>query len=158
MTLKKQIIINLGEGDFEHGFSQVTIRRKIPSAFCVFLRQPTPSEFFNLIGQERWNIFFFSGHSQTDRENNTTLLYLNPEEKLNIQEIKKTIQIAIDRYQGMKLAIFNSCDGLGLVRQLSDLDIAQIIVWREPVPDEIAQEFLTSFLHYFTKRMSEKSK
>ncbi|MEO1560821.1 MAG: hypothetical protein AAFS12_14765, partial [Cyanobacteria bacterium J06632_19] len=33
---------------------------------------------------------------------------------------------------------------------MADLDIAQIIVWREPVPDKIAQEFLKSFLDSFS--------
>ncbi|MGB3514403.1 MAG: NACHT domain-containing protein [Microcoleaceae cyanobacterium] len=126
------------------------ILRKIPGAYCVFLRQPTRSEFFNFMEKERWDILFFSGHSKTDRDSYTGLLYLNPKETLNIQEIREIIQIAINKYQGMKLAIFNSCDGLGLARQLADLDIAQIIIWREPVPDEIAQEFLKSFLEFFT--------
>jgi hypothetical protein len=124
--------------------------RKIPGAYCVFLRQPTRLEFFDFMERERWDIVFFSGHSKTDEDENTGLLYLNPKEKLDIQEIRKTIQTAIDQYEGMKLAIFNSCDGLGLARKLADLDIAQIIVWREPVPDEVAQEFLKSFLEYFT--------
>ncbi len=127
--------------------------RKIPGAYCVFLRQPTRSEFDNFMEQERWDILFFSGHSETN--NKTGLLYLNPQETLDIQEIKDTIETAIDRYQGMKLAIFNSCDGLGLARKLADLKIAQIIVWREPVPDEVAQEFVKSFLEFFTGQRTE---
>lgn len=131
--------------------------RKIPGAYCVFLRQPTRSDFFDFMQQERWDILFFSGHSKTDAGGNTGLLYLNLEETLDIQEIRETIQTAINQYQGLKLAIFNSCDGLGLARQLADLDIAQIIVWREPVPDEIAQEFLKSFLKFFTgQNLQEK--
>lgn len=126
--------------------------RKIPGAYCVFLRQPTRLKFFYFMEKERWDILFFSGHSKTDEDENTGLLYLNPEETLDIQEIRETIKTAIKRYKGMKLAIFNSCDGLGLARKLAepDLGIAQIIVWREPVPDEVAQEFLKSFLNYFT--------
>ncbi|MDJ0618740.1 MAG: hypothetical protein QNJ63_18695 [Calothrix sp. MO_192.B10] len=120
--------------------------REISGAYCVFLRQPTRLEFFEFMTKERWDILFFSGHSETDKDSNTGLLYLNAEETLDIQEIREIIQAAINQYQGMKLAIFNSCDGLGLARQLADLDIAQIIVWREPVPDKIAQEFLKSFL------------
>ncbi|NES07574.1 MAG: NACHT domain-containing protein [Okeania sp. SIO2F4] len=127
--------------------------RKIPGAYCVFLRQPTRSEFFNFMEKERWDILFFSGHSNTD--NNTGYLKLNQQETLDIQEIREIIQTAIDQYQGMKLAIFNSCDGLGLARKLADLDIAQIIVWREPVPDEVAQEFVKSFLEFFTGQRTE---
>ncbi|MDJ0796549.1 MAG: NACHT domain-containing protein [Calothrix sp. MO_167.B12] len=128
--------------------------REISGAYCVFLRQPTRLEFFEFMKKERWDILFFSGHSETDKDSNTGLLYLNAEETLDIQEIREIIQAAINQYQGMKLAIFNSCDGLGLARQLADLDIAQIIVWREPFPDKIAQEFLKSFLEFFTGSLS----
>ncbi|NJN14077.1 MAG: hypothetical protein HC815_41890 [Richelia sp. RM1_1_1] len=50
----------------------------------------------------------------------------------------------------IKLFFKFPCDGLGLAHQLADLDIAQIIIWREPVPDKIAQEFLKSFLDSFS--------
>ncbi len=46
----------------------------------------------------------------------------------------------------MQLAIFNSCDGLGLARSLADLQIPQTIVMRESVPDLVAQTFLKYFL------------
>jgi tetratricopeptide (TPR) repeat protein len=52
---------------------------------------------------------------------------------------------------GLKLAIFNSCDGLGLARQLDDLQIPQIIVMRELIPDIVAQEFLKYFLDELSK-------
>ncbi|MEO0969096.1 MAG: CHAT domain-containing protein, partial [Cyanobacteria bacterium J06639_18] len=50
---------------------------------------------------------------------------------------------------GLKLAIFNSCDGLGLAKELGDLNIPQTIVMRENVPDIIAHEFLKNFLKSF---------
>jgi len=51
--------------------------------------------------------------------------------------------------KGLQLAIFNSCNGLGLAKQLEDLHIPQIIVMRELVPDQVAQEFLKYFLDAF---------
>jgi hypothetical protein len=48
------------------------------------------------------------------------------------------------------MAIFNSCNGLGLARQLADLQIPQIIVMRENVPDYVAQEFVKHFLEAFS--------
>lgn len=144
----------LGDSKDEEGIDVEADRRflrKIPGAYCVFLRQPLRSELIKFMEQERWDIFFFSGHSETPEEDiNTGYLYLKPEETIDIREIKEKIQTAIQEYEGMKLAIFNSCNGLGLARQLADLDIAQIIVWREPVPDKIAQEFLKSFLNSFS--------
>jgi WD40 repeat protein/energy-coupling factor transporter ATP-binding protein EcfA2 len=49
----------------------------------------------------------------------------------------------------LQLAIFNSCDGLGLALELEQLHIGQMIVMREPVPDQVAQSFLTYFLAEF---------
>ena len=37
---------------------------------------------------------------------------------------------------GLQLAVFNSCDGLGLARELEALHIPQMIVMQEPVPGE----------------------
>ena len=51
--------------------------------------------------------------------------------------------------QGLKLAIFNSCQGLGIARELADCQIPQLIVMGEPVPDCVAQEFLKYFLQAF---------
>lgn len=47
---------------------------------------------------------------------------------------------------GLHLAIFNSCDGLGLAVQLQETQIPQVIVMREPVPDLVAQSFLKYLL------------
>lgn len=146
-----KILCILGDSENIDVEADRRLLRQIPGAYCVFLRQPKRSD-LELILNERWDILFFSGHSRTDINVNTGLLYLNPEETLNIQDIKNTIQAAIDK--GLKLAIFNSCDGLGLARQLADLNIAQIIVWREPVPDQIAQEFLKYFLICLTTGFS----
>ena len=54
----------------------------------------------------------------------------------------------------MQLAIFNSCDGLGLARQLGNLYVPQIVVMKEPVPDQVAQAFLKYFLSAFSEGKS----
>lgn len=65
---------------------------------------------------------------------------------MTIAELRNALKFAIGR--GLKLAIFNSCDGLGLTQQLADLQIPQIIVMRHNIPDFVAQEFLKYFLTY----------
>lgn len=45
--------------------------------------------------------------------------------------------------------IFNSCNGLGLAQAIADLNIPQVIVWRESVPDVVAQKFLFYLLQSF---------
>ena len=49
----------------------------------------------------------------------------------------------------MSLAIFNSCDGLGLASALEKLNIPAVIVMREPVPNLVANEFFKYFLLAF---------
>jgi hypothetical protein len=75
-------------------------------------------------------------------------IYINQRESLTIGELKHGLRTAIER--GLQLAIFNSCDGLGLGKELENLQIPQAIVMREPVPDKVAQEFLKHFLKAFS--------
>ncbi|MBI4781423.1 MAG: CHASE2 domain-containing protein [Oscillatoriophycideae cyanobacterium NC_groundwater_1537_Pr4_S-0.65um_50_18] len=74
---------------------------------------------------------------------------INATDSLTIRQLRYGLRKAVER--GLKLAIFNSCDGLGLARNLADLQIPQMIVMREPVPDRVAQEFLKSFLAGFSQ-------
>jgi CHASE2 domain-containing sensor protein len=73
---------------------------------------------------------------------------LSPTDRLTIPQLKHALQKAIDR--GLNTAIFNSCDGLGLAADLNDLHIPQVLVMREPVPDEVAHAFLQGFLESFS--------
>ncbi len=66
---------------------------------------------------------------------------------MTIPQLKHGLKKAIA--QGLTLAIFNSCDGLSLAVNLADLHIPQMIVMREPVPDQVAQAFLKNFLAAF---------
>ena len=107
---------------------------------------------FNQLWESRWDILIFTGHSDTRLEGETGVIHLNTNEFLDFQEIKETLNEA--KRLGLKLAIFNSCDGLGLAEQLKDLGIT-VIVWREPVPCKIASLFLNYFLNEFTNKADE---
>ncbi|GAB4177795.1 MAG: hypothetical protein Fur006_09690 [Coleofasciculaceae cyanobacterium] len=109
-----------------------------------FLEEPKPEVLNDKLWQE-WDILFFAGHSSS-RENG--IIQLNQTDSLTLDQLKFALKKAIAR--GLKLAIFNSCDGLGLAQELADMHIPQVIVMREPVPDAIAQEFLRHFLVAFS--------
>ena len=101
-----------------------------------------------MINNQGWEILFFAGHSQTEGE--TGRIYLNEQRKdnsLTIEQLQASLRIAIAN--GLKLAIFNSCDGLGLANTLEKLHIPTIIIMREPVPNKVAQEFFKHFLTAF---------
>ncbi|MEH2072570.1 MAG: CHASE2 domain-containing protein [Nostoc sp.] len=122
---------------------------KLPDAEIVFLVEPQRNELNNYLWQQ-WDILFFAGHSETAADKGH--IYINQTDKLAIDELKNGLKNAIA--QGLQLAIFNSCDGFGLASQLICLHIPQIIVMREPVPDEVAQQFLKNFLIAFSSGKS----
>ncbi|MBW4670291.1 MAG: CHAT domain-containing protein [Cyanomargarita calcarea GSE-NOS-MK-12-04C] len=130
------------------GDKKLLEKLKKRSAELIILTEPTRSD-FNMLWEEACDILFFAGHSETKGEGQTGIININPNDSLSLAEIKRTLKAAINK--GLKLAIFNSCDGLGLAKQLADLNLPYIIVWREVVPDKLAQKFLQYFLSSFSK-------
>ena len=126
---------------------------KVTTTRCrVTISLPTKRPDLVKLWDEPCDILFYSGHSQTDKTNQVGYLQINQEDSLNPEEIKNTFRCAVAK--GLKLAIFNSCDGLGLAQQFADLGIPYIIVWREAVPDKVAQNFLKYFLAAFSQGKS----
>jgi hypothetical protein len=116
----------------------------------TFLMQPTRQQVYDALWDAQgWDILFFAGHSISETESAEGRIFINKQEYLEISFLKNTLRKAISR--GLKLAIFNSCDGLGIANRLASLHIPQVIVMREPVPDMVAQEFLKYFLQEFSQ-------
>ncbi|MEB3828085.1 CHASE2 domain-containing protein [Phormidium sp. CCY1219] len=125
----------------------------IPDAETVFLVEPSREELDDRLWDERgWDILFFAGHSEHQEEGDRGLLAINPADKIGISHLKSALKTAIGR--GLQLAIFNSCEGLGLARELADLHIPQIIVMREPIADRVANAFLVHFVKAFSRGSS----
>lgn len=118
----------------------------LPDAEVLVLVEPDRQELHHHLWEQSWDILFFAGHSQTEASQGR--LHLNPEDSLTIAELKYGLRQAIAH--GLQLAIFNSCDGLGLAYELEQLPLSHLIVMREPIPDQVAQEFLKSFLAAFS--------
>ncbi|NET26050.1 ABC transporter substrate-binding protein [Okeania sp. SIO1I7] len=102
----------------------------------------TPQELFDTIWLGNWDIIFYAGHSSEQT------IHVDHALNLSINLLREALRRAAPR---VKLAIFNSCDGLGLAEYLADFDIPHIIVMREPVPDLVARRFLQYFLEEFTQ-------
>lgn len=118
----------------------------LPNARVTFLVEPSHEQINDQLWQQSWQILFFAGHSTT--ESDRGCIYINPTERLTIADLKYGLKKALAG--GLQFAIFNSCDGLGLARELAQLHIPQTIVMREPVPDRVAQTFLKYFLLAFS--------
>lgn len=126
----------------------IDLLQNIPGARVEILKKPTRKKLQDKLWEESWDILFFAGHSSSLNKNNSGEIQLNSIDTLNIDDFKITLKKAIKK--GLKIAIFNSCDGLGLANKLAELKIPRVIVMREPVPDEVAQEFLREFLRLFS--------
>jgi WD40 repeat protein len=117
----------------------------LAGAEISFLDEKERREINAQLWEQSWDILFFAGHSRTEGKQGR--IYINKTDSLTIEQLRYGLKKAVDK--GLQLAIFNSCDGMGLAFELQQLQIPQVIVMREPVPDEIAQEFLRYFLPAF---------
>ena len=128
--------------------SERQIIKDLPHATTTFLELPQLKELNErLWDRAGWDILFFAGHSQT--EVTTGQIFINETETITLEQLRLGLKKAIAR--GLKLAIFNSCDGLGLAQSLADLHIPQTIVMRESIPNQVAQEFFRYFLAAFAR-------
>jgi ABC-type phosphate transport system substrate-binding protein len=146
---KIQVLAILGKSEGININKDQQNLKKIFKANADFLVQPERQALNNKLYEKRWDILFFAGHSDSQGAGETGKIYLNDNDSLTIEELKDSLRRAIER--GLKLAIFNSCDGLGLARALEDWHIPQVIVMREPVPDKVAQRFLNYFLEAISR-------
>ena len=131
----------------------------LPDAEVTFLVAPSRQAFDRMLWDKiGWDILFFAGHSQSEGQSEelTGRLYINEaatHNSLTVEQLEESLKGAIAR--GLQLAIFNSCDGVGLAKAIGQLQIPQVIVMREPVPNRVAQTFLQYFLHAFaTEKLS----
>ncbi|MEO0768898.1 MAG: CHASE2 domain-containing protein, partial [Cyanobacteria bacterium J06649_4] len=115
---------------------------------AVVLDEPSRVELDKSLWDEQgWDVLFFAGHSTSLVGDASGKIKINATESLSIAQLKYGLQTAIKK--GLRLAIFNSCDGMGLAKELADLHIPYLIVMREPIPDPVAQAFLMNFLRAF---------
>ncbi|MEA5518184.1 ABC transporter substrate-binding protein [Limnoraphis robusta] len=94
----------------------------------------------NTLSRGNWDIIFYAGHSSGQS------ICLSNQSNLPINNLRQALRIAAPN---IKLAIFNSCDGLDIAEYLAEFNIPHLIVMREPVPDQVARSFLKYFLEEF---------
>jgi CHASE2 domain-containing sensor protein len=123
--------------------------KKLPDADVEVLHKPQRAQLNDKLWEQVWDILFFAGHSYSWGKNETGVMVINETDTLTIEEVRYALRKAIA--SGLKLAIFNSCQGLGIARGLADLNIPQTIVMREPVPNYVAGKFLEYFLPTFAQ-------
>ncbi|QLE59837.1 CHAT domain-containing protein [Nostoc sp. TCL26-01] len=118
-----------------------------------FLHQPNREALEKALQEPKgWHIFFFAGHSGSDKNGKIGWIEIKPGERIPIDDLTTQLEKLIrDKLQ---LAIFNSCDGLGLANQLTSLSLPYCIVMREPVESLLARRLLKHLLTAFVKGKS----
>ncbi|MGB3510188.1 MAG: ABC transporter substrate-binding protein, partial [Microcoleaceae cyanobacterium] len=152
---KVKIIVIVGKSDGINTQLDLEVVQKLKEkgAEVKCLQQPTRENLSNALRSESgYHILIFAGHSCSKEDGSIGWIDLNDQDRLSIEEFKNSLRYAIDK--GLQLAIFNSCDGLGLANQLAKLGLGRIIVMREPVPDEVAVKFLEYFFEEFANQKS----
>ncbi|QNP29227.1 nSTAND1 domain-containing NTPase [Cylindrospermopsis curvispora] len=123
--------------------------RKIcePNGATVILKNVTEQqEFHQLLINDSYDILFYSGHSSS--KDGGTIQF--EQETSIIRDFKNDLKEA--KKKGLKIALFNSCDGLKIADFLTEeVGIPAVIVMKEPVPDEFAREFFERFLCRFVQ-------
>jgi branched-chain amino acid transport system substrate-binding protein len=116
-------------------------------AEITWILEPTEEKLSYLLFERVWDILFFAGHSSSETTGGQ--IQISQGKFLPLDALRQSLRKAVDK--GLKLAIFNSCDGLGIADFLTQLNVPSVIVMREPVPDRIAGQFLLYFLREFSQ-------
>jgi tRNA A-37 threonylcarbamoyl transferase component Bud32 len=123
------------------------LQKHLIDAEFLTLEEPTLEQLHDQLWENNPDILYYGGHSSIEADGTTTKINIKKNEKIEINDLINALKRAAER--GLQLAIFNSCEGLGIARQLADSSIPQVIVMREAVPDEVARRFLQYFLKEF---------
>ncbi len=126
------------------------ILKQLKGAVPDFLVEKERKDINDALWEKPCDILFFAGHSTSQTEDAQGKIYINSHShnnSLTVEQLTNALRKAIDA--GLFLAIFNSCDGLGLARKLAQLNLPHVIVMREDVPNKVAEEFLKYFLEEF---------
>jgi|GEM_PF-2470971 len=141
---KPRILIVLGNREGIDSTQEEAVLRQL-QAETTFLAEPSLKDLTEALRHPKgWDTFFFTGHSSSQTEGQ---FFLNATDTVTVDDLRYALITAIAH--GLKLAIFNSCDGSKLAQDLQALNIPTAIVMKEPVPNQVAQDFVRSFLQAF---------
>jgi CHASE2 domain-containing sensor protein len=124
-------------------------------AEIVWKQEPSPQILNQLLRQGSWDILFFSGHSASTADGKRCEIQLTSDHILEIPDFRFALREAAQK--GLCLAIFNSCDGVGLAHQLAaerGMALPHLVFMREKLPDAVSPKFLQAFLEAFTRNRS----
>lgn len=147
-----RVLIIVGNKDGIDITSDLESVYKIPKATIELLQQPNRDQLKQALRSGLWDIIIYVGHSSSNSlQKDGVIVYSDdPQQVIRLSDLESSVRIAVAN--GLKLMIFNSCDGLGLTQPLLQFGVPNVIVMRESVPDPVAHQFLDNFLNAFVHR------
>jgi CHAT domain len=115
-------------------------------AIVKFLEKPERRDLVDIL-REGWDFMCFSGHSKT--EDSRFLIKINQQPLDNVVDVNALSEAL--RNSQIQIAVFNSCDSLGMasVLQKANISIPYLLLMSKEVPDHIAQKFFSDFLQEY---------
>jgi hypothetical protein len=138
-------ILVIDGGRVDSSIDKEEIQKLSPDA--TLLKQPDVDvdTIVQKLEEEEWDILFFVGHSTTS--DNKGILHIEKQGQVTIDKFKNAVNKALSKR--LRLAIFNSCHGLGLATTLARWNFPQVIVMRLPISTPAAHRFIESFIPAF---------
>ena len=152
LTLPIRVLAVIGHSAQINVDPDLKVLQSIPDLQITYLHEPTRAAVADALAHsDGWDILFYAGHSRTENlvvgKKTQGVLVLNDRDSFTLEDLRHHLRIAVNR--GLQICIFNSCDGLGVARQLMEIKIPYVIYMREPVPDRVAHVFFRAFMTQF---------
>lgn len=159
LTPPINILVILGNIDIENEHNSLclsSLQTALGNPDKVYIQILSPSSevplstinIQNELIKNPWDIVVYLGHSQTSSDGYDGVFIIDNDTALSPEHnLRNSLKIAVKK--GLKLVICNSCDGLGIGRQLANIGVPHIIVMKEPIAVRVALRFLEVFLPNF---------
>lgn len=164
LTSPINILVILGNIDIENDHNSLclsSLQTALGNQDKVSMKILSPSSkvtlstknIHNELIKNQWDIVVYLGHSQTSSDGHDGVFIIDNGTALSPEHnLRNSLEVAVKK--GLKLVICNSCDGLGIGRQLANIGVPHIIVMKEPIAVRVALRFLEVFLPNFLEHKS----
>jgi branched-chain amino acid transport system substrate-binding protein len=164
LTSPIKVLVILGNIDIGNEHTSVclsSLQTVLGNPDKIFMQILSPSSevplstksIHNELIENQWDIVVYLGHSQTSSDGHDGVFIIDNDTALSPEHnLRNSLEIAVKK--GLKLVICNSCDGLGIGRQLAKIRVPHIIVMKEPIAVRVALRFLEVFLPNFLEHKS----
>ena len=164
LTPPIKVLVILGNIDIENEHNSLclsSLQTALGNPDKVYIQILSPSSevplstinIHNELIKNPWDIVVYLGHSQTSSDGHDGVFIIDNNTALSPEHnLRNSLEIAVKK--GLKLVICNSCDGLGIGRQLANIGVPHIIVMKEPIAVRVALRFLEVFLPNFLEHKS----